>query len=131
MASRDLIRRASQLANRRERLVDAYESGALALTELQKRVGQIDAERAAVEAAMGAPETPDPVPDEVLADIVEVFASWANLRSAERRTLLRAWRIELYVERAARGVLRVERLRIGAVPGDAWIYKKMQRLGIA
>jgi len=131
VASRDLSRRASQLANRRERLIDAYEAGSLALPELQKRIGQIDAERAAVEAAMGAPETPDPVPDEVLADIVEVFAAWANLRGAERRALLRAWRIELYVERAARGVLRVERLRIGAVPGDAWIYKKMQRLGIA
>jgi hypothetical protein len=81
---------------------------------------------------MEAPEDPDPVPDEVAeADLVEVFASWATLRASERRALLRAWRIERYVERVARGMLRVERLRIGAVPGDAWLYKKMQRLGIA
>lgn len=131
VASCDLTHRAADLANRRERLLDAYESGALALSELRKRISQLDAERAAVEAAMEAPETPDPVPDEVLADIVEVFASWASLRASERRALLRAWRIELYVERVAPGILRVERLRIGAVPGDAWIYKKMQRLGIA
>lgn len=125
-AARELERRAAQLENRRARLLDAFEMGALAPAELRKRIGAVDAERAAVAAAQDAPGALEVVPDEVMADLVEVFASWASLRSAERRALLAAWRIEVYVEIEWKAI-RVDRLRIGALPGDVWLYNYVPR----
>ena len=96
--------------------------GALAPAELRKRIGSVDAERAAIAAAQEAPGAQEMVPDEVMADLVEVFSSWASLRAAERRALLAAWRIEVFVE-IERKAIRVDRLRVGALPGDVWLYK--------
>ena len=65
-------------------------------------------------------------------DLAEVFGAWASLRDQDKQELLAAWGIEIVAQvegpkRKRR--LRVDRVRLGS-PVNAWVYKKMKRLGI-
>lgn len=78
-------------------------------------------------------EEPIEVPADVVAELVEVFASWRDLRREDKRALLRDYRAEVVVESVGgrrSGLYRVDRVRLGVLPPDVWLYKKMKRLGI-
>ncbi len=71
--------------------------------------------------------------DELVDELVQVFGSWAGLPRANKRALLREWRIEIIgrIEGPKRKRwFEIERVRTGALPEQVWLYKKMKRLGI-
>jgi DNA invertase Pin-like site-specific DNA recombinase len=128
-STRELERRLVLLDERRRRALDAHETGLTSIEEAAKRLARIADQRAAVEAEMGSDDAGE-IPDGWLVEVAEIFASWAILRPADRRSLLDAWRLEIGVERPAPGVVRVDRMRLLGLPSGVWLYKKMQRLGI-
>jgi hypothetical protein len=62
-------------------------------------------------------------------EVVHVFSAWASLRRDERRKLMRALGLRVWVSRPVQRLLHVDRVEIGVLR-DASIYKKMKRLNI-
>jgi hypothetical protein len=63
---------------------------------------------------------------ELVAALVDVFSSWQDLTKAEKRELLRSYRMRIVVTRPQRGEMKVERVDIGALPSfpdELCLYK--------
>ncbi len=130
--TRHVGRRLTQVENRRQRVKDAYVEGDFDLAELRKRTAAFDAEKAELEAHVGT-DAPVEIDHELVADLVEVFASWRDLKREDKRALLRDYRAEIVVETLGgrrKRWLRVDRLRLGVLPPHLWLYKKMKRFQI-
>jgi hypothetical protein len=123
-SARELACRLRSLESRRRRIHDGYEGGLYDLEEARERAVILDAEQSQIEALIGREEEIG-LPDDLVADLVEVFGSWRDLRHEEKRTLLRSYGAEISVEHQGtrrRSWLRVDRLRLSAFPSYLWIY---------
>src|SRR5262249_27401122 len=119
------------LANRRTRVLDAYEAGEYELAELQKRSAGIDAERRAIELQLEAADGPE-IDESACVDLAYAFARWARLGRSRRRRLLESFGVRFWVEKVGRGrhaTARITRMEIGAL-SNVIISKKLKRLGI-
>jgi len=125
-----MTRRLTELENSKTRAKDAYMEGAFDLPELKKRLALLDAEIAAVQQLQESQEEPIEVSPAIVRDLVDVFSSWRDLGRDEKRSLLRAFRIRIRVEKRAQRRLSVASVRLGVFRDDFSIYKKMKRLGI-
>lgn len=131
----DAARRLAELHNRRARVQDGYESGLYTQREASKRLAGIEGDIAAIEALLGREKGRFEVDAAVVAQLAEVFASWADLQRAEKRQLLAAYRIRLMLKTTQRKhPPEVDSITIGLLGesrDDVRLYKKMRRLGIA
>lgn len=135
-APAELARRLVELENQRRRLIDAHVAGLVDLRETQKRAAAIDGERASLEALAARQGEEIELDDDVLAALVDVFASWSPLTRDQKRAILRDFQIRVRVRKAPppkgkRTVLEVVSVRIGVFRDDFSVYKKMQRHGIS
>lgn len=134
-APSEIARRMVELENQRRRLIDAHVAGLVDLRETQKRAEAIDGERAALEALAARQGEDIEIDDQVLAALVDVFASWSALERDQKRAILRDFRIRVRVQKVPppsgkRPVLEVVSVRIGVFRDDFSVYKKMRRFGI-
>jgi len=124
-SARELGLRLTRCEQRRQRVKDAYVDGDFDLLELRKRSAALDAERASIEAQMGADEEIE-IDDAVVGDLVDVFTSWRDLRRREKRSMLKSFGVEIVAERIGRarhGRMQIDRLRLNVLPSHVWLYK--------
>ncbi len=126
---RSIDRKITDLENRRERCMDAYESGEYELPQLSKRLAAIKGEVATLREFQEHAEEPIEMDSEVISKVADVFGSWASLSRSEKRELLRAYRIRIHVTRLERRKIHVSQVDIGLL-GYVGLYKKMKRYGI-
>lgn len=114
-APADLERRRADLENRRRRLLDGHEAGLYSTAEVSKRLARLNGEVALLAELMErspAPIRPNPA---LVADLAEVFGSWADLGRESRRRLLSAYRIRVAISVPRRRVLHVHKVAIGVL----------------
>ena len=122
-SSRELGRRLTLLANRRARILDAYEAGEYDLSELRKRTAAIDAERHALELQAEAAEGPE-IDESACVDVAYAFARWGRLGRSRRRRLLESFGVRFWVEKDGRGRharCGIARIEIGSL-SNVMIY---------
>ncbi len=131
-SAREIGRRLTHVENRRQRTIESYIEGVITREERDKLITSISNEKAGLEALMSAEDEIE-LPEGFVDDVVMVFASWRDLSRERKRELLRAYQVEIVVEKRGarkRSWLHVDRIRLGLLPAHVWLYKKMKRLGI-
>lgn len=122
----DLGRRMAELSNRRARVQDGHEAGVYSASEATKRIATIDADYAALVEIAGRDEAAQVRVDGALvAEVVDVFGSWSELRREERRRLLAAYRVRVALRTTKRRrPPEVESIAVGLLSRDVVrVYK--------
>jgi DNA invertase Pin-like site-specific DNA recombinase len=127
-----VARRINELHNQSERVKDAYEAGLYDLPELGKRLTKLQTEIRGLEGALELAGAEIEVNPKLVSDLVDVFASWRDLRREEKRRLLGSFQIRVRVSRPARRVVSVDEVVIGVAGSQhaLTIYKKLRRYGM-
>ena len=121
----ETTRRIAELQNQKARVKDAYQVGAFELKDLRKRIAAIDGELSVLQDLLQREQRAIDIDPDLVTDLVEVFASWRDLRRRERRELLRSYQIRIGVTKTKvgrNGQIRIERVEIGSLD-DVCIYK--------
>lgn len=133
-SAQDLQRRLRELAGRRSRVQDGYEKGLYLAEEAAKRLGQVEDQRAEIEALMATEERAPEISPELVTALVDVFGHFRDLTREEKRQLLRDFLVRIRVRKVPglgrRRVLQVDSIRLGLFHDNAVIYKKMKRLNV-
>jgi DNA invertase Pin-like site-specific DNA recombinase len=130
----DLGRRMAEIANRRARVQDGHEAGIYSASEAAKRIAALESEYAALAELAGREDVAVPVDGTLVAELVDVFGSWRDLRRSEKRRLLAAYRVRVAVRTTKRKhPPEVESVAIGILGASrdgVRVFKKMRRFGI-
>jgi DNA invertase Pin-like site-specific DNA recombinase len=127
-----VARRINELHNQSERAKDAYEAGLYDLAELGKRIAKLQSQIRGLEEALELAGAEIEVNPRLVSDLVDVFASWRDLRHEEKRRLLASFQIRVRVSRPARRVVSVDEVVVGVAGSQhaLTIYKKLRRYGM-
>lgn len=130
----DAARRLTELHNRRARIQDGFERGLYTASEAAKRIASVEGDIAAITELLGRDSGPISIDPDVLHQLVEVFASWAELQRDEKRELLAANRIRIRLRAVGpRRAPEVDSITVGILgdlPDSVRVYKKMRRYRI-
>lgn len=125
-------RQIAELWNQRRRVVDAYQTGAIEIGELSKRVAAIDSEIEALRSIQERPREASQIDSEAIEALADAFVGWNELGRRAQRELLGSMGIRVSFTKVGRTRTSrpvVKSVVIGSL-GNIFIYKKMKRLGI-
>lgn len=122
-----LQRRLHELAGRRARVQEGYERGLYEADEAAKKLGEVEDQRAEIEALMATEERAPEIAPELVTALVDVFGHFRDLAREEKRQLLRDFRVRVRVSKVPgpgrRRLLQVDSIRLGLFHDNAVIYK--------
>jgi DNA invertase Pin-like site-specific DNA recombinase len=127
-----VARRINELHNQSERVKDAYDAGLYDLAELGKRLAKLQAQIRGLEGALELAGAEIEINPKLVSELVDVFGSWRDLRSEEKRRLLASFQVRVRVSRPARRVVFVDEVVVGVAGSQhaLTIYKKLRRYGM-